>query len=91
MAHYVNLTGLNPEAAVRGRGHRKTTEQRLYDRLCEYTEKLKKYDYTSYDDDVPYYTMFVKEDGNKIKLLLDLTDEMLHTIKTLHPQKVYFA
>ena len=43
MAHYVNLTGLNPEAAVRGRGHRKTTEQRLYDRLCEYTEKLKKY------------------------------------------------
>ena len=54
------------------------------------TEKLKKYDYTSYDD-VPYYTMIVKEDGNKIKLLLDLTDEMLHTIKTLHPQKVYFA
>ena len=43
MAHYVNLTGLNPEAAVRGRGHRKTTEQRLYDRLCEYTAKLKKY------------------------------------------------
>ena len=55
------------------------------------TEKLKKYDYTSYDDDVPYYTMIVKEDGNRIKLLLDLTDEMLHTIKTLHPQKVYFA
>ena len=55
------------------------------------TEKLKKYDYTSYDDDVPYYTMIVKEDGNKIKLLLDLTDEMLHTIKTLHPQKIYFA
>ena len=55
------------------------------------TEKLKKYDYTSYDDDVPYYTMIVKEDGNKIKLLLDLTDEMLQTIKTLHPQKVYFA
>ena len=55
------------------------------------TEKLKKYDYTSYDDEVPYYTMIVTEDGNKIKLLLDLTDEMLHTIKTLHPQKVYFA
>lgn len=43
MAHYVDLTGLNPEAAVRGRGHRKTTEQRLYDRLCEYTQKLKRY------------------------------------------------
>ena len=55
------------------------------------TEKLKKYDYTSYDDDVPYYTMIVKVDGNKIKLLLDLTDEMLLTINTLHPQKVYFA
>lgn len=55
------------------------------------TEKLKKYDYTSYDDEVPYYTMIVTEDGNKIKLLLDLTDEMLRTIKTLHPQKVYFA
>ena len=55
------------------------------------TEKLKKYDYTSYDDEVPYYTMIVTEDGNKIKLLLDLTDEMLHTINTLHPQKVYFA
>ena len=55
------------------------------------TEKLKKYDYTSYDDDVPYYTMIVKEDGNKIKCLLDLTDEMLHIIKTLHPQKVYFG
>ena len=55
------------------------------------TEKLKKYDYTSYDDEVPYYTMIVTEDGNKIKLLLDLTDEMLHPIKTLHPQKVYFA
>ena len=55
------------------------------------TEKIKKYDYTSYDDDVPYYTMIVTEDGNKIKLLLDLTEEMLHTIKTQHPQKVYFA
>ena len=55
------------------------------------TEKLKIYDYTSYDDDGPYFTLIVKEDGNKIKLLLDLTDEMLHTIKTLHPQKVYFA
>ena len=54
-------------------------------------EKIKKYDYTSYDDDVPYYTMIVTEDGNKIKLLLDLTEEMLHTIKTQHPQKVYFA
>ena len=55
------------------------------------TEQLKKYDYTSYDDNVPYYTMIIKEDGRKIKLLLDLTEEMLHTIKTQHPEKVYFA
>ena len=55
------------------------------------TEQLKKYDYTSYDDNVPYYTMIIKEDGQKIKLLLDLTEEMLHTIKTQHPEKVYFA
>ena len=39
------------------------------------TEKLKKYDYTSYEDDVPYYTMIIREDGRKIKLLLDLTDD----------------
>ena len=55
------------------------------------TEKLKKYDYTSYEDDVPYYTMIIREDGRKIKLLLDLTEEMLHTMKTQFPEKVYFA
>ena len=55
------------------------------------TEQLKKFDYTSYDDNTPYYTMIIKEDGRKIKLLLDLTEEMLHTIKTQHPEKVYFA
>lgn len=54
------------------------------------TEQLKKFDYTSYDDNTPYYTMIIKEDGRKIKLLLDLTEEMLHTIKTQHPEKVYF-
>ena len=51
------------------------------------TEQLKKFDYTSYDDNVPYYTMIIKEDGRKIKLLLDLTEEMLHTIKVQHPEK----
>ena len=55
------------------------------------TEKLKKYDYTSYEDDVPYYTMIIREDGRKIKLLLDLTEEMLHTMKTQFPERVYFA
>ena len=49
------------------------------------------YDYTSYEDDVPYYTMIIQEDGRKIKLLLDLTEEMLHTMKTQFPERVYFA
>ena len=55
------------------------------------TEQLKKFDYTSYDDNIPYYTMIIKEDGHKIKLLLDLTEEMIHTMKAQHPEKVYFA
>ena len=52
------------------------------------TEQLKKFDYTSYDDNIPYYTMIIKEDGRKIKLLLDLTEEMIHTMKAQHPEKV---
>ncbi|MDO4338911.1 MAG: hypothetical protein Q4C91_12625 [Eubacteriales bacterium] len=55
------------------------------------TEKLKKYDYTSYNDDTPYYTMIIKEDGKKIKLLLDLTQNMLQQMKTVYPTKVFFA
>ncbi len=50
------------------------------------TEKLRKYDYTSYDDAVPYYTMIIKEDGRKIKLLLDLSDEMLERLKKMYPE-----
>lgn len=42
-AQYVTLVDLHPEKAVRGRGHRKSTEQRCYERLVEYTDKLKKY------------------------------------------------
>lgn len=53
------------------------------------TEKLPKYDYTSYDDDIPYYTMIVMENKQKIKLLLDLGGEMLETMKRTYPQKVY--
>ena len=43
IAQYVNLTGFNPETAVYGRGHHKSTEQKNYDKLVEYTERLKKY------------------------------------------------
>lgn len=55
------------------------------------SEQLKKYDYTSYEEDTPYYTMIIKEDGRKIKLLLDLTETMMQTLKTNYPQKVFFA
>ncbi len=40
---YVKLACIKPEYIVRGKGHRKTPEQRNYDKLVEYTEKLKKY------------------------------------------------
>lgn len=51
---------------------------------------LKKYDYTSYDDGIPYYTMIIMtEEEKKIKILLDLTDEMMQTMKQKYPQKVY--
>jgi Ca2+/Na+ antiporter len=53
------------------------------------SEKLPKYDYTSYDEDIPYYTMIIMEDKKKIKLLLDLDGEMLDLIKRVYPQKVY--
>ena len=42
-AQFVSLTGFDPQTIVRGRGHHKSVEQKLYDRLEEYTEKLKKY------------------------------------------------
>lgn len=40
---YANIFNLHSEIIVRGRGHRKSAEQRCYDKLSEYTEKLKKY------------------------------------------------
>lgn len=55
------------------------------------TVKLNKFDYTSYDEDVPYYTMIISENREKIKLLLDLSDEMLQALKQSYPQKVYLA
>ena len=53
--------------------------------------KLKKYDYTSYEEDTPYYTMIIMEERQKIKLLLDLNDEFLQALKSQYPEKVFFA
>ncbi len=43
LVQYVKLSGFNPDTVIRGRGHRKTAEQRLYDKLSEYIDRLKKY------------------------------------------------
>ncbi len=52
------------------------------------TEEVKKFDYTSYDDDVLYYTMIIYEDGVKIKLLLDLNEEMIVALKRKYCAKI---
>lgn len=54
-------------------------------------EKIRKFDYTSYDDDVPYYTMIILENGKKIKLLLDLNDQMLQAMKQKYPEKIILS
>lgn len=50
---------------------------------------IRKSDYTSYEEDVPYYTMIIFEDQEKIKLLLDLDEEMIDAIRRICPGKVY--
>ena len=46
---------------------------------------LPKHDYTSYDEDVPYYTVIAREDGKREKLLLDLTREAIAAIRRKNP------
>ena len=53
--------------------------------------KLPKYDYTSYEKDTPFYTMIITENHTKIKLLLDLTDEMLQIMKRKYPDKIHLS
>ncbi len=73
---YVKLTGINPSLIVRGRGHHKTKEQRNYDKLVEYTDKLKKYanhirtcgeernSYSKTDSDATFFRMKKDYMGN---------------------------
>ncbi len=49
----------------------------------------KKYDFTSYDDRIPYYTMIIRDDEETMKVLLDLDDEVLSMLKRFYPDKVY--
>ena len=51
--------------------------------------RLPKFDYTSYEDDIPYNTMIVIEDREKKKLLLDLNQELLFALKKQYPSKVF--
>lgn len=55
------------------------------------TIQLPKYDYTSYEEDTPFYTMIVMENRQKIKLLLDLSEEMLQALKRSYPDKVFLS
>lgn len=43
--------------------------------------RVKKYDYTSYKEGVPYYTMIVRDDRGPLKFLLDLTPEAIRMIR----------
>ena len=73
---YIKLTGINPSLIVRGRGHHKTKEQRNYDKLVEYTDKLKKYakhirtcgeernSYSKTDNDATFFRMKKDYMGN---------------------------
>lgn len=54
------------------------------------TIHLKKFDYTSYDKNIPYYTMIIRTGSHEqIKVLLDLTDDMMMRMKRKYTQKVY--
>lgn len=78
---YVKLACIKPECIVKGKGHRKTLEQRNYDKLVEYTEKLKKYakhintcgenrnSYSKTDSDATFFRMKRDYMGNDQLLL----------------------
>lgn len=50
---------------------------------------LRKYDYTSYNDAIPYYTMIANVEGHKVKLLLDLDEAMLSEMMRQYPRIVH--
>ena len=50
--------------------------------------RVKKEDYTSYREGVPYYTMIVKDEPRPLKLLLDLTPEAIRLIRRYNREAV---
>ena len=53
------------------------------------SEKIRKYDYTSYTEGIEYYTMIANWNHKQTNFLLDLDDEMLRYLKRRFPQKVF--
>ena len=51
--------------------------------------KVNKEDFTSYREEVPYYTMIVRDDPKLLKLLLDLTPEAIRMIRRSVPAVVH--
>ena len=51
-------------------------------------EKIRKHDYTSYREGVPWYTLIAREDGEKVKLLLDLDRAAIDYIRRENRQAV---
>ena len=49
---------------------------------------IKKVDYTSYKEEIPYYTMIAEEDGKPLKLLLDLNDDAIRLIRRRNREAV---
>ena len=52
------------------------------------TVQVVKEDYTSYREDIPYYTVIVRDEPKPLKLLLDLTPEAIRMIRRRKPDAV---
>ena len=61
---------------------------RLYEIPSGGTVQVVKEDYTSYREDVPYYTVIVRDEPKPLKLLLDLTPEAIRMIRRRKPDAV---
>lgn len=50
--------------------------------------RVKKEDYTSYREDVPYYTVIVRDEPRMLKLLMDLTPEAIRLLRRRNRETV---
>ncbi|MDO4649035.1 MAG: hypothetical protein Q4B26_10330 [Eubacteriales bacterium] len=50
--------------------------------------RIKKYDFTSRDPEIPYETMILRVDGEEQKFLVEMDEEMLTRMKQRYPDKV---